>query len=118
MTVMNLQRNAGPNPCWGAGTSGGADYHAPRQVGFGYVTGTGKDGLGRSTDSITYVGDGEPAYAWGNSREPLANIVTSDYGGSECTGPDTSKNYIVSGRDYFNSSAAKPGWAPIPIHTH
>src|SRR4029077_3083888 len=32
MMVMNLQRNGGPNPCWGAGTSGGAAYPAPRQV--------------------------------------------------------------------------------------
>ena len=82
MTVMNLQRSAGPNACWGAGTSGGADYHAPRQVGMGYVTGTGHDGLGRTTDSVTYVGDSEPAYAWGNSRT-LTNIALSDYGGGD-----------------------------------
>ena len=44
LTVMNLQRNAGPNPCWGQGTSDGAQYHVPRQVGMGYVTGTGTDG--------------------------------------------------------------------------
>jgi len=37
LTVMNLQRNAGPNPCWGQGTSNGARYHVPRQVGMGYV---------------------------------------------------------------------------------
>ena len=49
MTEMALQRNAGPIPCWGAGTSGGADYYAPRQVGMGYVTGTGVDGKGQST---------------------------------------------------------------------
>ena len=111
MTVMNLQRHAGPNPCWGAGTSGGARYYAPRQVGMGYVTGKGTSGLGSTKDSITYVGDSEPAYIWGNSRQPLSNVSVSDYGGSECTNPDRSANYIVAGRDYFNGTA-KPGWTP------
>src|SRR6266404_1529388 len=43
MTVFNLQEgsNNPSNACWGAGTTAGADYHAPRQVGFGRVTGTG-----------------------------------------------------------------------------
>ena len=112
MTVMNLQHNAGPDPCWGAGTSNGADYHAPRQVGFGYVTGTGKDGLGRTNDPVTYAGDSEPGYIWANSRQPLGNVTVSDYGGTECANPDTSVNYIVSGRDYFNGSTAKPGYTP------
>jgi hypothetical protein len=110
-TVMNLQRNSGPDPCWGAGTTGGADYPAPRQVGMGYVTGTGKDGLGQTKDSLTYAGDSEPAYIWGNTRSPL-NAQISDYGGSDCKSPDTSTNYIVLNRDYFNDSTAKPGWSP------
>ena len=110
MIVMNLQRNGGPNPCWGAGTSGGARYHAPRQVGMGYVNGTGRDGLTRANDSITFVGDSEPAYAWGNSRASL-NMTVADYGGSDCSNPDTSKNYVVAGRDYFNGTP-KPGWTP------
>lgn len=109
MTVYNLQLSAGPNPCWGAGTSGGADYHAPRQVGFGRVTGTGTDGSGRTNDSVTYVGDSEPIYIWNNGR--TYNIGTPDYGGSACTSPDRSSNYIVSGRDYFQGTA-KPGYAP------
>jgi hypothetical protein len=124
MIVMNLQRNAGPNPCWGAGTSGGADYYAPRQVGMGYVTGTGHDGLGSSTYSATsfgypsplYAGDSEPAYIWGNSQQPLSNVGTTDYGtgnSDSCTGTtDTSAHYIVSGRDYINSTTAKPGYTP------
>ena len=113
LTVMNLQRNGGPNPCWGAGTSNGALYHAPRQVGMGYVTGTGRDGEGRSNDSITYVGDSEPGYIWGNSQTPL-NVGVSDYGGSDCSNPDNSSNYIVLNRDYFNGSTPKPGWTPYP----
>ncbi len=117
MTVMNLQRDAGPNPCWGAGTSGGADFYAPRQVGMGNVTGKGHDGLGSSNDSVTYVGDSEPGYIWNNSRIPLGNISISDYGPgntNSCSGStyDTSSNYIVLNRDYFNSSTPKLGYTP------
>lgn len=116
MTVMNLQRNQGPNPCWGQGTAGGANYYAPRQQSMGYVTGTGHDGLGRSNDSVTYVGDPEPSYIWGNNRQPLTNISISDYGtgsGNSCSGIlDTSVNYVILNRDYFNGSTAKPGYTP------
>jgi hypothetical protein len=117
MTVMNLQRNGGPNPCWGQNTSNGAEFHAPRQVGMGYVTGNGSANdpavgvSSSSSDSITYVGDSEPGYIWGNTRSPLSATI-SDYGGSNCSNPDTSTNYIVQGRDYFNGSTVKPGWAP------
>ncbi len=113
-TVMNLQRSGGPDGCWGQGTSGGADYHAPRQVGFGYVTGAGHAPTsgGETQDAFAYVGDSEPFYVWGNSRSTL-NWTTSDYGGTACgSNPDTSSNYLVQGRDYFNGSTAKPGWSP------
>jgi len=44
ITVMQLQRNAGPNGGWGvintSGRSGGWNYPAPRQPGFGRVTGS------------------------------------------------------------------------------
>ena len=103
MTTMNLQRNAGPNPCWGAGTQNGARYHCPRQVGFGYVTGNGHDGLGRSQDSVTYVGDSEPIYIWNNIG--TVGIGISDYGLGECSNPDHSSNYIQTGRDYFYGTA-------------
>jgi hypothetical protein len=116
ITVMNLQRNAGPNPCWGDGTSGGADYSGPRQVGEGYVTGKGHDGLGRTDDSVTYVGDSEPAYIWNNSRVPLGNISLTNYGTGNtdsCSGStDNTANYIISNRDFFNGSTAKPGYVP------
>jgi len=111
-TVMNLQRDAGPNPCWGAGTSGGSRYHAPRQIGMGRVTGAGKDGLGRATDSMTYVGDSEPLYIWDQSG-PLV-VALSDYGPSNadsCSGTtDLTRNYVVPGRDFFVDGTAKPGW--------
>jgi hypothetical protein len=108
LTVMSLQRNAGPDACWGAGTSNGTLYHCPRQVGFGYVTGNGKNGLRRSTDSVTYVGDSEPIYIW-NITGPTPIISTSDYGGNECSNPDHSSNYIRAGRDYFVGTP-KPGY--------
>ena len=109
LTVMNLQRNSGPNPCWGAGTQNGARYPCPRQVGFGYVTGNGTNGLGRTNDSVTYAGDSEPIYIW-NITGPTPSISTSDYGGNECSNPDHSSNYIRAGRDYFVGTP-KPGYA-------
>jgi hypothetical protein len=119
MTVMNLQRNAGPAPCWGAGGSNGSAYFAPHQIGMGYVTGNGVNVLGQSTYSTAaygygnqYVGDPEPAYIWNNSRAPLGNIGTSDYGGSECSNPDRTANYVKLNRDYYNGSTAKPGYSP------
>jgi hypothetical protein len=122
MIVQNLQRNAGPNACWGAGTSGGSYYHAPQQVGMGYVTGTGHAGNGSSTYDATaegyghpYVGDPEPAYIWNNNRS--FTILISDYGlgnSGSCSGSnyDISANYIKSNRDYFSGSTAKPGYTP------
>jgi len=102
LTVMNLQRNGGPNPCWGHGTTNGANYPAPRQVGMGRVTGAA------GNDSITYKGDSEPIYIW-NITGPTPLVGISNYGGTGCTSPDTSANYIRSGRDYFVGTR-KPGY--------
>lgn len=102
LTVMNLQRNGGPNPCWGHGTTNGANYPAPRQVGMGRVTGAA------GNDSITYKGDSEPIYIW-NITGPTPLVGISNYGGTGCTSPDTSANYIRSGRDYFVGTP-KPGY--------
>ncbi|MGA2515981.1 MAG: hypothetical protein ABSG44_05470 [Thermodesulfobacteriota bacterium] len=127
--VMNLQRNGGPNPCWAAegpsciSATAGQYYPAPRQVGMGYITGTGKDGLGSTTDSITYVGDSEPVYIWNNVRSQ-SGATTALYvvlfdgagAGTNCgnlSACDSSSNYIESGRDYFNTaSTAKAGYTP------
>lgn len=129
VTVLNLQRNTGPNPNWGGGVSNGLYYPCPAQVGFGYVTGTGTDGLGRTNDSITYVGDSEPLYIWNNSGVNAITVSKSDGPDGSYSGPapaDTSANYIVSGRDYFLNNAgggagAKPGYSkytyPHPLRT-
>jgi hypothetical protein len=124
LTVMNLQRSAGPNPCWGQNSSGGAKYPAPRQVGLGYVTGAGTDGTGRKNDSVTYVGDHEPLYIWNQSFTP----AISDYEAGQpdsCSGApsgyDKSTNYLVAGRDFFNNGTPKPGYAkfayPHPLRS-
>jgi hypothetical protein len=118
-TVMNLQRNSGPDHCWGSGThTAGQFYPAPRQVGMGDPTGssTGRVNyppLGisnQANDSITYGGESESVFMWGNTRSPLT-VAISDFGGTDCANPDSSANYIQSGRDYFNGSTAKPGWS-------
>ncbi|HEY1793805.1 MAG TPA: hypothetical protein VGG34_12880 [Opitutaceae bacterium] len=103
MTVMNLQRNAGPNPCWGAGHGAtGNSYPAPRQVGMGYVNGNA------GNDSVTYKGDSEPLYIWNNTGG--YQVGTTDYGGTQCSNPDATADYIISGRDYFNNNTPKPGY--------
>jgi hypothetical protein len=121
MAVENLGRDSGPDPCWGLNTTNGADYHAPRQIGYGYVTGTGRapNGTGSANDPITYVGDSEPAYIWGNTvnNGPM-NIGAGDYGNvssDSCSvtragTPDLVAKYIVAGRDYVDGTA-KPGYA-------
>ena len=100
-TVMNLQRNGGPNACWGANISG-IQYPAPRQVGMGYVTGTA------GNDAITYKGDSEPLYIWGNSRPPA--VAREEYGGTDCVSPDSTMDYIVAGRDFIEDGTKKPGY--------
>lgn len=112
MITMNLQRNAGPNPCWGHGTANGAMYPAPRQVGMGRVTERA------GNDSITYRGDSEPIYIWNNTG--TVGIGIADYGGVECSNPDHSSNYIRSGRDYV-AGTVKPDYAkytyPHPLRS-
>ncbi len=104
MTVMNLQRNGGPNPCWGANVAG-IQYPAPRQIGMGRVTGVA------GNDSVTYTGDSEPLYIWNNSGN--FTIGTSDFVGSACTNPDSTPSYVVAGRDYIENTP-KPGYVKYP----
>lgn len=119
ITVMNLQRSSGPNPCWGAGIAG-VQYPAPRQAGFGRVTGSGTDGKGRATDATTYVGDSEPMYIWNNMSNGEINVGTSDFG--ECSNADSTDQYVMAGRDYFLNAGAKPGYTkfayPHPLRVH
>jgi hypothetical protein len=89
--------------CWGANTGATIEYPAPRQVGFGYVTGAGgNDPLG------IYRGDLEPIYMWSNTGSPA--ISASDYPGSDCTNPDLIADYFQSGRDYYLNAGAKPSY--------
>ncbi len=104
MTVMNLQRNGGPNPCWGANVAG-IQYPAPRQIGMGRVTGVA------GNDSVTYAGDSEPLYIWNNSGN--FTVGRSDFGGSDCSNPDSTSSYVVAGRDYIEGTP-KPGYVKYP----
>jgi hypothetical protein len=128
MTLENLGRDAGADACWGLNTTNGANYHAPRQPGFGRVTGTGTDGLGRTNDSITYVGDSEPFYIWNQNLTPsLTNYDDNGTSFNSCvvthpgSVPDTVNHYLVSGRDFINDGTAKPGWTrytyPHPLRS-
>lgn len=101
LSIQNIDRNAGPNPLWGANI-GGIQYHCPRQIGFGYVTGSGVDGLGRTNDGYDYVGDSEPMYIWNNTG--TVGITVSDSGLNEGTNNDAASDYIQVSRDYFTSS--------------
>jgi hypothetical protein len=131
-TVMSLRREDN-FACWGSGfTTGGQYYHAPRQIGFGFVTGSGTVTFPPTYSSSStappsqpvYVGDSEPAYIWGNTRTAGGatvnmNVGLLDYFATDSTmcpsspALDTTANYFVSGRDYFNNGTAKPGYTPF-----
>lgn len=98
-TVMNLQRNGGPYPCWGADDPG-LQYPAPRQVGRGWIDGSA------GSDAYGGLGELEPLHYWDNTG--TLGFSFSDFG--ECTNPDVTSDYIVLGRDMTN--AVKNGWAP------
>jgi hypothetical protein len=120
MGEFAIQGYQGQQPwgCWGAGWTAtpGEYYPAPRQVGYGRVTGTGTatyppDGYNNtSTDAYTYVGDREPAYIWNNSN---GNTTGYDDEAGSCTASPVanSSEYIVSGRDFITGTA-KPGYTP------
>jgi hypothetical protein len=99
-----------------AGKSNRVDYPCPRQIGLGYITGEGLDGLGRSEDPNPavdwpggYVGDSEPLYIWGNTGTwagGIGIVASSD----PVTDPDLAADYIIAGRDYVANGTPKPGW--------
>ena len=110
LALWNLQYNGGPNPLWGKDIAG-IQYPCPRQIGFGRVTGSGTDGNGRTNDAITYVGDSEPLYIWGNTG--TYTVVLSSFNNVQA-GEDSIADYIQAGRDYFNNGTAKPGYTQYP----
>jgi len=111
--VWNLGRWCQSPGAYDADDSCVPHYPSPRQFGFGYVTGTGKDGHGLSTEGGIYVGDSEPAYVWNNTGFTPAIQITTD--GTPCVTnqyghvPDNPNDYIQAGRDYFVGTA-KPGY--------
>ena len=133
LQIQNLRRDAGPDPCWGAGhaSPSGQNYFSPRQIGYGNVTGAGTTSytgvspnpvftVSGSSDSVSYVGDLDPIYIYNNQRSvgggATALIVSvSDYSPTTgCTNFDTVANYIQLGREYYNTpTLAKPGYSPF-----
>ncbi len=105
LAVFNLHDPGGPHGCWGAGTTGGADYPAPRQAGLGNVT-----GASTPADAFAYLGASEPMYYWSNSNAGGGSFGWRN-GSGACVAPDTSVNYIVQNRDFFTNTAA-PNYAP------
>lgn len=98
-TVMSPNRNSGPYACWAGG------YPAPRQTGFGRVTGAG------STGTFGYLGDIEPLYVWNNGSTAALGI--DQYSPDECGNGAVVTTYLQSGRDYnysTNGTAAKPSY--------
>jgi hypothetical protein len=119
-TVMNLRRAYAQFPCWGADTTA-IERPAPRQIGYGYVTGTG----GLDPKGI-YRGDPEPLYIWGNIGNP--SIGLSDYSDYNSDGTraasmcqnsilDSTADYVRQGYEY--KLEQKPGYTkytyPHPI---
>lgn len=94
-----------------AGKSNRVDYPCPRQIGLGYVTGLGQDGLGNSTDSVGYVGDSEPLYVWDNDGTWNGVVVVDGTDNGQATDPDINEDYVKAGRDFFSDGTSKPGWA-------
>ena len=98
-------------------------YPAPRQFGYGYVTGTGVDGHGETTSNGAYVGDLEPTYVWNNTGDTPTIYIPTD--GTACVTnlyghvPDDPNDYIKVNREYYFS--AKPGYTkytyPHPLRT-
>jgi hypothetical protein len=100
LTIQNLRRNSGPNPCC-------TSYPCPHQI-------------GQSHNGSSQVL--EPFYFWNNTGTGGSTLPSlSDYSPNECSAnaPSTS-SFVVSGRDYI-SGAAKPGYVkytyPHPLRT-
>lgn len=126
--VEGVMDNSGIYACWGAGDSEttwpASDYPYPRQIGFGYV-----DGSGNTDPTHGYQGDPEPVYVWGitGSFETPGNAWTREFADTPtCTNPDsrtayikvdTNEDAVVEGDIIYN--VAKPGWEaftyPHPI---
>jgi hypothetical protein len=95
LTLQHIRRNAGSPSCWQQGPP------APRQVGYGYVTGSGATGTGG------YQGDLEPLYVWNNTG--VLEIDRLDYQPDECGNGETVVDYIRLGIEYLVGSP-RPGY--------
>lgn len=118
MTVEELQRRDGQFGCWGTDvipTSPGSPYYpSPRNVGWGYTTGTGVNIIVPESEcspntcagGVNFWQDREPLLAWGGSGTGNHDTpLVTDYGGSDCTSPPSSSTFITNDADYFKADA-------------
>ncbi len=103
-----------------SGNDGGiVEYPAPRQIGFGFVTGLGLDGQGNATsgDFDTYVGDSEPIRLWNNTGLDAPFHISTDGtpGVENIYGvvPDDPNDYFQLNRDYFLDDGPPVGFEPF-----
>jgi hypothetical protein len=99
-------------------------YPIPRALGQSWSGGSGSYGYAQAPEmSSGYIT--EPIYVWGNTTNNTYQSGSADtYGYANNTGCNnglTTQQFIVSGRDFFFDSGAKPGWSrytyPHPLRT-
>lgn len=124
--ALKLWIHSSPTPNqYSAGDGSVPEYPAPRQMGYGYIDGTGLDGQGNSFsqpdgfDNIP-VGELEPTYIYDNTgAAPVVNPFEGQDWGGMLT-PDNSSDYIHENREYYLGTA-KPGYTkktdPHPLRT-
>jgi hypothetical protein len=89
ITVENLRRNDGPNPCWGAPTNPGEVYPAPHQPGQGWNSGAQTEGI----------------YVYGTTGTAAIGIQDFSCGDAKacalCASQPLAATYLVLNQDYF-----------------
>ena len=86
-------------------------YPAPHQIGQGYISGStftvsfpnSINGATSFTESL------EPSYIYNNTGSAGDSVTLTEYNPDDCGNGQLIANYLVSGRDYYVSTA-KPGY--------
>jgi hypothetical protein len=90
-------------------------YPIPRALGQGWSGGSGSYSYAQAPEmGAGYIS--EPIYVWGNTTnntyQTTGNADTYGYANNTgCANGLTTQQFIVSGRDFFFDSGAKPGWS-------
>lgn len=116
--LEELRRNAGNYPCWGT-TTVPDGYPAPRQPGWGWVTGATQAG------TTGVFQDLEPYYVWDNTGAGnYGSPSVPDYSPNDCgVNAPLVADYIQINREYYLATA-KPGYTaytyphPLTVTTY